>query len=262
MKTQLLTLSLAFIACAAAGLRAQNDASPAPVAATAAALERKIEQVLYRADAPLAATVDAELAAALKAEPRSAELRYLQGFATYAKTSLSYRANDMKAVRAALEESEKQLAAVKEEPWKSEATALRGMIAGQLISVRGGASAMTLGPRMRERTEAAFEALPQSPRVLICHGVMFLNTPGMFGGDKDEALRLIKRAVAAYEKSPEAAPRWGRAWALGWLAQASLQTGDLTAAREAATQALAIEPEYVWVKTGLLPAIEEKAARK
>ncbi len=260
MKTHLLTLSLAFIACIAAGLRAQTTATPA--AAAAADLERKIEQVLYRADAPLAQTVDAELAAALKAEPRSAELRYLQGFATYAKTSLSYRANDMKAVRAGLEAADKELAAVKEEPWKAEAAALRGMIAGQLIGVRGGASAMTLGPKMRERTEAAFEVLPQSPRVLICHGVMFLNTPGMFGGDKEEALRLIKRAVAAYEKAPESAPRWGRAWALGWLAQAQLQAGDLSAARQAAEQALALEPEYTWVKTGVLPALEKAAAKK
>lgn len=254
MKTKLLVLCLALVACIAPGLRAQTSAT--------AELETKIEQALYRADAQLAAEAEGAITRALDANPRSAELLYLRGFATYAGTSVGYRAKDMKAARESLEAAEKQLASVKEDPWKAEATALRGMIAGQLIGVRGGASAMTLGPRMRERTEAAFEALPQSPRVLICHSVMFLNTPAMFGGDRQEALRLLKRAVAAYEKPADAPPRWGHAWALAWLAQAHLQAGDLDEARLAAGRALALEPDYTWVKAGLVPAIERAAAKK
>jgi tetratricopeptide (TPR) repeat protein len=256
MKTKLLTLGLALIACTAASLRAQTS-SPAE-------LERKIEQVLYRGDPALAAEVDSELAAALKAEPASAALQYLEGFSLYAKATLLYRAKDkQKDIAPALKEADKKLAAVKGSLWKAEATALRGMIAGQLIGTPGGGSAMSLGPKMRGYTEAAFEDQPESPRVLVCHAVMFLNTPGMFGGDKKEALRLMKRAVVAYEKdSAKDALRWGRAWSLGWLAQANMQTGDLAAAREAATQALAIEPEYGWVKNGMLPAIEKKAAKE
>jgi tetratricopeptide (TPR) repeat protein len=253
MKTKHLILSLSLIACTALGLRAQIATS---------ALEKKIETVLYRADAQLAAEADAELAAALKVDPTSPELLYLQGFASYAKSSLAYLDKDKKAIGAALETAEKQLAAVKQDPWKAEASALLGMISGELIGVRGGSSAMRLGPKMRERTEAAFETLPQSPRVMICHGVMFLNTPGLFGGDKKEAMRLIKRAVAAYESNAaETAPRWGHAWALAWLAQASLQTDDIAGARKAAEQALALEPDYAWLKNSVLPAIEKKAAK-
>jgi tetratricopeptide (TPR) repeat protein len=254
MKNKILILSLLFIAWVAPSLRAQTDLT---------AVERKIELGLYRGDAALVAEAEAAVAAGLKAEPKAPAWLYLQGFATYARGCLGYKAKDMKAVRSGLELAEKQLQAVKGSPWQAEAQALRGYIFGQLIGVRGGAAMMTLGPKVGELTGAAYETLPESARVKLFRGVSNLNTPAMFGGDKQEAGRLFMSAGSQFEqaKPKDGALRWGQALALGWLAQARQQTGDMAGAREAAEAALKLEPEYHWAR-GILKSIEKDAAKK
>ena len=236
--------------------------------------ERKIERAFYSGDAALLDGVMPELVTALAAKPDSAALNYLNGFTAYARTTAGYVSKDMKAVRADLEEADRLLKKVNGEPWEAEAKALRGLIAGQLIGVRGGASMMTLGPKMMELTSAALEQAPTSGRVLMCHGVTLLNTPEMFGGDVAEAKRLFERAVAAFSAVAEAAakrgeakvavdgPTWGRAHALCWLAQACLKTGDVAGARVAVEQALVLEPEYRQVKFRLLREIEKREGKK
>jgi tetratricopeptide (TPR) repeat protein len=186
----------------------------------------------------------------------------LQGFASYVQGNLGYKTKDMKAVQSGLELAEKQLQAVKGQPWQAEAQALRGYICGQLIGVKGGAAAMTLGPKMGQLTGAAYEDLPESARVQWCHGIMYLNSPGMFGGDKQEALKLFNSAVQKYEqaKLTEGALSWGHALALCWLAQARQQTGDLVGAREAVEAALKMEPEYHWARN-VLKSIEKAALK-
>ncbi len=240
MKTKLVSLALLITALIAPGLRAQTDN---------AALEQKIENVFYRADTALSAEVETELTTALAANPQSPALLYYRGFFEYAKTSILYREKaDKKVLRAAFENADKHLAAVKGQPWQAEAEALRGMICGQIMGVGG--SAMKFGPKMAELTTGALDEQPASPRAKICRAVCYLNTPGMFGGDKAEAMKLFNSAVVSFTK-PDAKTgelSWGKAYAYAWLAQAKLQTGDKAGAREAVDQALAIEPNYGWVK--------------
>ncbi len=251
MKTKQLILSLALTALMASSLRAETGT---------AALERKIEQVFYRADATLATGVENELTTALQAEPKSSALLYYRGFFDYAKTSLLHRDKaDKKILRAALEAAEVKLKDVKGQPWQAEAEALRGMISGQLISVRGGASAMSLGPKMAELTTGALESQPNSPRAKICRAVSYLNSPAMFGGDKKQAMLLFNAAVSTYETAATKTGElsWGKAYSYAWLAQAKFQNGDAAGAREAANQALEIEPAYGWVK-GIIDAMDAK----
>jgi hypothetical protein len=138
MKTKILILSLLLTAWMAPALRAQTGL---------ASVEKKLEQALARADATLVAEAEAAIAEGLKTDPKSGAWLYLQGFAAYARGNLGYKTNDMKAVRSGLELAEKQFQAVKEQPWQAEAQAFRGYIFGQLIGVRGGASAMSWGRR-------------------------------------------------------------------------------------------------------------------
>lgn len=265
MKKLILIVGLSLISFGA--LRAELEISGA---------ERVIEQTLYSGEMASLDGVMPEIAAALAAAPDSGALNYLNGFAAYARTTAGYVSKDMKAVRANLEEADGLLKKVKGQPWAAEAQALRVLIAGQLIGVRGGASMMTLGPKMRELTSAAYEQVPASGRVLICHGVTLLNTPEMFGGDVAEAKRLFGRAVAAFDaaeakdageksgatRAAAVGPAWGRANALCWLAQACLKTGDVAGARAAAEQALKLEPGYRQVRFRLLREIEKREAKK
>lgn len=254
MKNKILILCLLLTALVAPSLLAQTDL---------ASVERKIELGLYRTDAALVAEAEAAVAVGLKADPKAPAWLYLQGFASYARGCLGYKTNDMKAVRSGLELAEKQFQLVKGQPWQAEAQAFRGYIFGQLIGVRGGASAMTLGPKVGENTGEAYENLPESARVKLFYGVNKLNTPGMFGGDKQEAVKLLASAVSQYEqaKPKEGALSWGHTHALVWLAQARQQTGDLVGARAAVEAALKMEPEYHWAR-GILKSIEKTAAKK
>jgi predicted TPR repeat methyltransferase len=61
---------------------------------------------------------------------------------------------------------------------------------------------------------------------------------------------------------PTDGPHWGHTEALTWLGFARQKTGDLAAARAAWQQALAIEPNYAWVKFALLPSLDKPAAKK
>jgi tetratricopeptide (TPR) repeat protein len=65
----------------------------------------------------------------------------------------------------------------------------------------------------------------------------------------------LTNAIAFFEKDHPAPgmPAWGRAEAHVWLSQALLRAGDTTRAVAELRQALAIEPNYFWPKTVLLP---------
>jgi len=215
MKKLILILSLTITACGAP--RAAPDTT---------VLEQKIAQALYRFDAALLDEAQSELTA----EPNTPALVYFEGFAAYARANLAYSTDDKKILRAELEKADASLARMKEQPWKAEAFALRGQIAGHLIGVRGGSGAMSLGPKMMTFTSEAYESAPESGRVLTAHGVTLLNTPEMFGGDPDEALRLFQRAATALaDEITKSSPlHWGRANALYWLAQAQLKKEEVS----------------------------------
>jgi tetratricopeptide (TPR) repeat protein len=86
-----------------------------------------------------------------------------------------------------------------------------------------------------------------------------LFTPKEYGGDPVEAAAMLQQAVdhfAAPGNLPPG-PVWGHADALAWLGIARQQAGDLAAARTAWQQALAIEPNYAWVKFALLPSLDK-----
>lgn len=255
MKTKILTLGLILTALVAPSLRAQTDL---------ASVEKKLELAVYSYDPALVAEAETAITAALSAEPKAPAWLYLQGMLSYAKAGAGYKAKDMKVVQKQLELAEKQLQAVKGQPWEAEAQALRGLLCGQLIGVKGGGSSMSLGPKLVQLTGDAYDSLPESPRVKMFKGMMYLNTPGMFGGDKPEAVKLLNSTVQQYDRAKPVAGalQWGHAMAWAWLAQARQQTGDLAGAREAVDAALKIAPDYRWVRDGILKSIEKAEAKK
>jgi len=95
--------------------------------------------------------------------------------------------------------------------------------------------------------------------VLYFRGVSRFNTPAQWGGNQGEGMKLLQQAVDAFAAQDAAAagPKWGHAEALTWLGLAKQKLGDIDAARAAWTQALALEPEYAWVKYVLLPSVKQ-----
>jgi predicted TPR repeat methyltransferase len=95
-------------------------------------------------------------------------------------------------------------------------------------------------------------------------GQALLFTPPEFGGDPVEGAALIQQAAehfAAPGANPPG-PAWGQADALAWLGFAKQKAGDLAAARAAWEQALAVEPNYAWVKYALLPSLDRAPSKR
>lgn len=225
-----------------------------------AALEQRIEHGALRGDAALVNATIADLDAALTADAQSPALLYLRGLAEYAAANASRATNDETAATGHLEQAAKLLERVKGgAPWAPEAAGLASSIYGQLIGLKGGVAAMTLGPKSGDLLAEAARGAPQSPRVLYFRGVSKFNTPAQWGGNQGEGIKLLQQAVDAFAAQDAAAtgPKWGHAEALTWLGLAKQKLGDVDAARAAWTQALVLEPEYAWVKYVLLPSVKQ-----
>jgi Flp pilus assembly protein TadD len=119
---------------------------------------------------------------------------------------------------------------------------------------------MTLGPRASSSIDRAVALEPENPRIVLQQGVSAFHTPGMFGGGADKAERLLRRCVELFAREPrdKAWPNWGRADAHAWLGQVRAKRGDRGAARAEYERALAIAPEFGWVRYVLLPALDKK----
>ncbi len=121
-----------------------------------------------------------------------------------------------------------------------------GMVAG-----------MRYGSAASEAGETARQLGPRNPRVLLLAGVSAWFTPSMWGGGKDKGIALVQQAVAAFADDVPARPlpAWGAAEAYAWLGQMEKERGNLSAARGAYDRALALEPQFRWVRDVLRPAL-------
>ena len=141
----------------------------------------------------------------------------------------------------------------------AESHALMASVYGLQIS-QSRLRAAFLGTRAGRASARALELEPNNPRVLLLDGIGKLNTPRAFGGGEDRAEALLLRAVAAFRTEPAGRPwpRWGRIDAHAWLGQVAAQRGDPDGARRHYLQALEIEPQFAWVRSVLLPALEQE----
>jgi len=103
----------------------------------------------------------------------------------------------------------------------------------------------------------AAAAAPTSPRVLVFRARSLLFTQRNTAAIRWKRRPCFQQAVDRFAApgTPPPGPAWGYADALAWLGIARQQTGDLAAARAAWLQALAIEPNFAWVKFALLPSL-------
>ena len=164
---------------------------------------------------------------------------------------------DSKRRKQLLKEAEQQLDLILENDTENvEALALRGSVIGDRIE--GSFSGALLGRRSGASHRMAVELEPDNPRAALLRGIGFYLVPKTFGGGGDAAEDELRRAVELFEarRSPGEWPNWGRVDALAWLGQVVRDRGDEEAARELFEQALALEPGNIWIRDGLLPALE------
>jgi hypothetical protein len=120
-----------------------------------------------------------------------------------------------------------------------------------------------LAPEVRTLRTQALESQPASPRALIMEAGLIFNAPPDRGGDRAKGLALWLRAIALFEH--EAAtpvadplrPDWGLALSYAWVCDLHLamRPRQVDEARAAARKALAIRPDFWYVKEVILPRV-------
>jgi len=140
-----------------------------------------------------------------------------------------------------------------------ESHALRSGVLGMMIGSNP-LKGMTLGPRSGEQMDKALELDPTNPRVWMLRGIGAMNTPAMFGGGLEKAEEYLTKAIALYarDEPQPPAPSWGAHEAHVWLGQVYAKQKRVAEARAQFEKALAIEPNDMWVRMTLLPALDKK----
>lgn len=262
--TRAIVRRLALIACIAVGARTASPQAqealrtPMPDDSMHVLIDRALQSNLA-ADYDLALDfLDRGLATA----PDEPVTLHYRGFVLYRKASIVIASHGDRALakrlfeRAGrdLERSGATLA------WP-ETGALRSAVLGQLIGLSGATGPFRLGPRASRLLDEAAAMGPDNPRVWMLRGVSSMFKPRLFGGGLGQAERELRQALALFAQdhpSPPA-PWWGHAETYAWLGQLYARQGKVEQARAAYAQALALEPDYGWVRDHLLPALEREA---
>lgn len=189
---------------------------------------------------------------------REALVRYYLGYCDYRLATFYQQQTNKDMAGKHLEAAITHLeAAIKSNNKFAEAYALLSSCYGQKISLAP-MLGMTLGPRAGLTMQSALQLEPNNPRVILLDAIGNYYKPVMFGGSKENALAGFKRAVELFEQkqiNDPLQPDWGHSEAYAWLGMAYLDKNDNANARGALEKALAIAPDYSWVKNYLYPKI-------
>lgn len=126
-------------------------------------------------------------------------------------------------------------------------------------------SAITLSPKIHSLLDEAQKINPNNPLSYLVRGIMKYNTPGIFGGSYEDALKNCNQAIKLYEKdsaSEKPTPVWGYIEALAWAGRSLEALENYDAAEFTYNKALKVESEYGWVKYVLLPGLQKTASEK
>ena len=115
-------------------------------------------------------------------------------------------------------------------------------------------------PEMNKHRKRALELAPASPRVVMMDAAMIFYTPAQYGGSQEKGIERWLEAIRLFdaERVEDAVqPDWGRALSYGWLANLYLQMSPprTAEAKEMANHALALRPDFWFVKTQVLPKV-------
>jgi tetratricopeptide (TPR) repeat protein len=123
-------------------------------------------------------------------------------------------------------------------PDSSEAHQLLGSMLGELIPyVFGGG--MRYGSRSEKEVETAIKLNPKNPDAYVTRAISYLYTPAAFGGSRDKAIEMLRKAVEA-----DAAADTPHIW----LAQVYLQTNKHGDALREINEALRLNPDRGFAK--------------
>jgi tetratricopeptide (TPR) repeat protein len=222
--------------------------------------KNQIAEALNKWDATEMQKARAHFERLLAGKKHEALVHYYIGYCDYRLVIFYQQAKNQELMKQHLEAAITHLeAATKLNNKFADAYALLSSCYGQKIGMAP-MLGMTLGPKSGMTMQSALHLAPDNPRVILLDAIGTYYKPAMFGGDKDKALAGFKRAAELFDKEKIAdplQPAWGHEEAYAWIGVAYLDKKDTAAARTAFERALAIAPEYGWVKHQLYPRVAD-----
>lgn len=135
---------------------------------------------------------------------------------------------------------------------------------GSFIGFRIGTNkfkALTLGNESISYINRAYKLDSQNVQAILDKGNLLYHMPGMFGGDKKEAVRLYEKAVLRMEKHQNLKQNWLYLNVLTTIARHYEEEKQWQKAVQIYKKILQQEPEFSWVKHALYPAAKRTAAK-
>jgi bisanhydrobacterioruberin hydratase len=123
-------------------------------------------------------------------------------------------------------------------------------------------NAIMSGPKANRSAEEAVRLDSTNARAWMVRGIMKFNTPALFGGDKEQAIVSLLKAVELYEHRPTPdwdEPEWGYLDALLWLGWAYEQSDRPHDANALYRKALRAEPRATWIQKKFLSPLESRS---
>jgi tetratricopeptide (TPR) repeat protein len=197
------------------------------------------------------------LDAALALHPNDPMLLHYKGFEAFREASQLYSGNRQSAIPVLMREAATDLARSDSIRSMPESHALLASVLGSMIGADPSLGP-TLGPDVQDHMNAAMTSGARNPRVWLLSGISTIYTPAEYGGGLSKAQTQLERAVELFTSDHPIppAPSWGRAEAYAWLGQVLQKQGKSADAVVAYNRALALEPNYAWVKYVLLPSVK------
>lgn len=115
-----------------------------------------------------------------------------------------------------------------------------------------------LGPESKLFINKAIKLDPNNITAIINKGNLLYYAPGVFGGDKEDAVVLFLKAEKLMEKNKDTEHNWVYLNLLTTLAKAYEKLDQLQDAKLTYEKALKKEPNYKWVKDDLYPKLLNK----
>jgi len=197
---------------------------------------------------------------ALEADPENDRLRYRLAHAAYGAVGACLATDDEKSADRLLDLAEKHLKKLlKKDDGVAEYHALMAGVYGLQIALSP-MKGMFLGPKSSRHVDRALSLDPACADAHFQQGASLLNTPAMWGGDAEAGAAALEQACRLYEQTGDS-HSWPYLNALAMLGQAYQELGRKDAARDTYHKALAIAPEFSWVKYVLLPEVAARDNR-
>lgn len=141
---------------------------------------------------------------------------------------------------------------LKEYPENAAANAYKGSFISFKIALNK-LKAVTLGPQSMKYINKANKLDSGDVQALADKGNMLFYAPGMFGGNKEEAIQYFEKAIRMIEKNEDTKNNWFYLNLLTLLAQHYEKLDKKQEAVSVYEKILQIEPDFKWVRDELYP---------